>query len=231
LYVFFNTILHNKYLNNPKINIFMQAQSTNFSQKLTKYNQIISVLAFCTVATSLFTTISISAQVSEISSSSLLATSSISRISSSSTTSSAASSSPTQTQSPVSQPVSRINNQVIPIVTTTFVGELDRKENNTIYVSKDNQVKQYVVTNDIKVRRDSMESNINMLRVGDKLTINQSQDGQKVFSIDAISKQSDDLIKYAIAAAVLALILIPLIIYLLTRSKRGHIKTNTSTRS
>jgi hypothetical protein len=206
----------------------MQAQSTNFSQKLTKYNQILSVLAIYTVTTSLFTIVSISAQVSETASSSLVSNST-SRTIISSVNSSAITSS--QAQSPVSQPISRISNQVIPIATAIFVGELDRKEGNNIYVSKDNQVKQYTLTNDIKVRRDSMESNVNMLSVGDKLTINQSQNGQKVFSIDAISKQSDDLIKYAIAAAVLGLILIPLIIYFINKSNKGHIRTNTSTRS
>ena len=207
----------------------MQAQSTRISQKLFKHNQILSVLALCTVTASLLITIPATAQVSEVLSSNI-SLSPVSRISSISTVTNAISSSQNIVQPPVSQPISRVSNQVVPIATATFVGELDRKEGNSIFVSKDNKVKQYAVTNDIKVRRDSMESNINMLKVGDTLTINQSQDGQKVFSIDAISKQSNDLIKWAIAAAILALILIPLIIYLINKSKRGHIKTSTSTR-
>lgn len=206
----------------------MQAQSTHSSQKLYKNNQILSVLAFCTVTSSLFISITAAAQTSEVSSSMML--SSVSRISNVSASSSAIVSSQNQTQPQSPQTISRISNQVIPIATATFVGELDRKEGNSIFVSKDNQVKQYTITDDIKVRRDAMESNLNMLRVGDKLSINQSQDGQKIFSIDAISKQSDDLIKWAIVAAILAIILIPLIIYFLTKSKRGHIKTNISTR-
>lgn len=201
----------------------MQAQSTRFSQKLSKFNQILGVLALCAVTGSLVATIAVSAQTSE---SSIMSspTSSVSKSSSSSVTAMS------QNQNS-SQTISRISNQVIPIATFIFVGELDHKEGNSIFVSKDNQVKQYNVTSDIKVRRDSMESNIAMLKVGDTLTINQSQDGQKIFSIDAISKQSNDLIKWGIAAAVLALIIIPLIIYLLSRTKKGHIHTSTSIRN
>lgn len=208
----------------------MQAQSTTSSQKLSKYNQILSVLALCAVTGSLVTGISASAQVSE-SSMMLSALSSTSRTSSVSTTASLQSSSPTSNPYTTPQSASRLNNQVIPIATATFVGELDRKEDNNIFVSKDNQVKQYAITSNIKVRRDSLESNINMLKVGDTLTINQSMDGQKIFSIDAISKQSSDLIKWGIPAAILALIAIILVIYFLNRSKRGHIHTSTSTRS
>jgi hypothetical protein len=209
----------------------MQAQSTHFSQKLPRYNQILSVLALCAVTGSLVTSIAVSAQTSESSILSL-PTSSVSKSSSSSTVSNMIMSSMSQSQysTQSSTMISRVSNQVVPIATSTFVGELDRKEGNSIFVSKDNQVKQYSVTSDIKVRRDSMESSLAMLKVGDTLTINQSQDGQKIFSIDAISKQSNDLIKWGITAAILALIIIPLLIYLLTRTKRGHIHTSTSTR-
>ena len=128
----------------------MQAQSTRLSQKLFKHNQILSVLALCTVTASLFITIPATAQVSEVLSSNI-SLSPVSRISSITTVASAISSSQNLVQPPVSQPISRASNQVVPVATTTFVGELDRKEGNSIFVSKDNQVKQYAVTNDIKV--------------------------------------------------------------------------------
>ena len=208
----------------------MQAKSTTFSQKLSTYNQILSVLALCAVTGSLVASISTSAQVSE-SSMMISAQSSASKASSPSMTASTQPSSQVSNPYITSQSVSPVNNQVVPIATATFKGELDRKEGNAIFVSKDNQVKQYLTTNDIKVRRDSMESSVNMLKVGDMLTINQSVDGQKIFSIDAVSKQSSDLIKLGIPAAILSLIAILLLIYFYNKSKRGHIHTSTSTRN
>ena len=123
------------------------------------------------------------------------------------------------------------NNQVIEIAIATFVGDLDRKENDTIFLSKDNQIRQYIITDNIKIRRDSMESNFGALKIGDTLTVKQSQDGQKVFSIEAVSKQGSDLVKWGIVIAMATLLTILFIIYLVTRSKSGYIKSNISTKN
>mgnify|MGYP000176151953 CR=1 FL=1 len=65
---------------------------------------------------------------------------------------------------------------MIEIATATFVGDLDRKENDTIFLSKDNQIRQYTITDSIKIRRDRMESDFGALKIGDSLTVKQSQD-------------------------------------------------------
>ncbi len=211
----------------------MQAQSTNFSQKLSKYNQILSILAICTVVGFLITSITTSAQNSD----NYIVNSTITSVSKSSNSniefgSEFGSTSPSQNSNQsISRISNQVSNQVASVATTTFVGELDRIENGNIFVSKDNQVKQYFVTNDIKVRRDSMESSIKMLKIGDTLTINQSQDSQKIFSIDAISKQTNDIVKWGIGLVILALAITLLITYLLSRSKKGHILTSTSTKN
>ena len=188
----------------------MRVQSTNFSQKL-KYKKILSVLIFCSIAGSLLTAPNISTQANSYSNSTDYSTSVV-----------------TSTLSIESQNIK--SDRVNVLTTSSFEGELSRKENNTIFISKDNQVKQFTVSSDIKIKRDSVESNINMLKVGDILVINQSQDGQKIFSIEATSKQNSDLIKWVIIGAILTVILAFLLAYFLTKSKRGHIYTSTSTR-
>lgn len=120
---------------------------------------------------------------------------------------------------------------MIEIATATFVGDLDRKENDTIFLSKDNQIRQYTITDSIKIRRDRMESDFGALKIGDSLTVKQSQDGQKVFSIEAVSKQVSDLVKLRIVIAIVALLSILFIIYLVTRPKSGYIKSNISTKN
>jgi hypothetical protein len=201
-----------------------QLQSLHPRQKLSKYTNIFSFLALFIVIVSSSYSLAVHSQTSNQTSTPISNQNNLT--------------STTYIQSSVGNPTSnntqsqsRISNQVTPVATQTITGELIRIEPNTLFVSKDSQVKQYAFTNDIKVKRDGFESSINVLRIGDTLTINQSQDGQKVFSIDAISARTSDLIVWAIAAAILATIMIILAIYHLNRSKRGHIRTNTSTRS
>jgi hypothetical protein len=232
----------------------MQAQLTHSVQKsvqkLSRFNNILSTVLLLIVTANSFGTLLVSTQIiqntpvtSTVNSNSiaslnsanvLSASSQSANLNSTSSSSSFNSSSSSSSSQAANQNVSSISTpistQIAKVATQTFVGELDRKEGNTIFVSRDNRVKQYVVNNNIKVRRDSMESSLAMLKTGDTLTVNQSQDGSRVFSIDAISKQSNDLMKWLIATIVILLIGVPAIIYILKKSKKSHIHTSTSTR-
>lgn len=206
----------------------MKTQSTNPSQKFYKNNLILSISAIFIVTASLMLNTSIPVQMQG-------SAMTIGQSSSNSTSLSSSSNSILSSQSSSSlvsfQSKSSVINQVTEIATATFVGVLDRKENDTIFLSKDNQIRQYTITDNIKIRRDSMESSFGALKIGDSLTINQSQDGQKVFSIEAVSKQGNDLIKWGTVIAIATLLSILSIIYLLTRPKKGYIKSNISTKN
>lgn len=208
----------------------MKTQSTNISQKFYKNNLILSISAIFIVTALLMLNTSISLQMQESSMTIVQSSSNSTSISSSLSSNSSLSSQNLPTLI-TSQFKSSQNNQVIEIATATFVGDLDRKENDTIFLSKDNQIRQYIITDNIKIRRDSMESNFGALKIGDTLTVKQSQDGQKVFSIEAVSKQGSDLVKWGIVIAMATLLTILFIIYLVTRSKSGYIKSNISTKN
>ncbi|MBC7406319.1 MAG: hypothetical protein H7230_02515 [Candidatus Parcubacteria bacterium] len=206
----------------------MKTQSTNISQKFYKNNLILSISAIFIVTAFLMLNTSISLQMQESAMTIVQSSSNSASLSSSSNSTLSSQSLPTLI---TSQFKSSQNNQVIEIATTTFVGDLDRKENDTIFLSKDNQIRQYIITDNIKIKRDSTESDFGALKIGDSLTVKQSQDGQKVFSIEAVSKQVSDLVKLRIVIAIGALLSILFIIYLVTRPKSGYIKSNISTKN
>jgi hypothetical protein len=114
--------------------------------------------------------------------------------------------------------------------TSKFTGELLRKEGNTIFVSGNSETRQYTISNDIKIRRDTIAVAAQELQVGDMLVVTATENSAKVLSIDVVSNKTLDYAKLIIPLLILGLLALVLLWYLYKKANKGHIRAETVTR-
>lgn len=107
-----------------------------------------------------------------------------------------------------------------------FVGELTRKNGNSITVRIGDESREFTLLENTSVTRNTEDSSLEELTVGDKLTI-QTDNNNRVASINAVSQQVFDISVWTLIA-LLAIIIIALILFLINRANRGHIRTQTT---
>jgi hypothetical protein len=117
------------------------------------------------------------------------------------------------------------------ISTNDFAGNISRKEGNKIYVTKDNLTKEYTLTGDVTIKKDTFNSSLDKLEVGDSVTVKESTGTGTVVSIEAVSRGVEDYSKMIIPAVLGLLALSALAYYLYKKSNTGHIQTNKVNRS
>jgi hypothetical protein len=109
--------------------------------------------------------------------------------------------------------------------TQTFSGEVIKIDNRNLTVKTDNETKEITVPQNIQIKRNSVDSNFESIKVNDKISFTQSQNGE-VLSLSTTTGTVSDIGKYAIPAAI-GLVLILGILALLMRNRgKGSIKTS-----
>lgn len=102
-------------------------------------------------------------------------------------------------------------------------GEVLRKNGNVLIIQTDNGNKEVTLPTNSKVTKNGMGSDIGNIKPNDSVTVTQSN-GQ-VLSIDVTAGEVMDFGKWAIPAALLGLLVLALVISLLSKASRSHIKT------
>ena len=116
------------------------------------------------------------------------------------------------------------------INTTQFSGDISRKEGNKIYVTKDTTTKEYSLSPNVLVKKDTFSSSFDKLQVGDFVTLKEDSRSANVLSIEAVSKQVFDYSKFLVPGLILLIILAILAYYIFKKSNTKHIQTNKVTR-
>jgi hypothetical protein len=129
---------------------------------------------------------------------------------------------------PILTPVLAQNNTPQTVETEQYTGQLTKKENNTLSITKDNIVNQYNVVSDIKIKRDGASSSLDKLEAGDMLLVTQNKNTKELLSVDVVSKGILDNTMFVIAAIVGLLLLAALIYYLVRKSDKSIIRTMNS---
>ncbi len=132
--------------------------------------------------------------------------------------------------SSTAMPVNRMTPDSKIVTTAEFKGDISRIENNKLFVTKDDVTKEYTVPAAISIKKDSFNSSLQNLKVGDSLTVRESNNGS-IISIDAISSQVFDYSKFLIPGVIVALLALCLGYYFYNKSNKGHIQTNNATRN
>lgn len=116
------------------------------------------------------------------------------------------------------------------VETEKFTGEVKRKDQNKLTVTKDDQTKEFTIPNNIKIKRDTVDSSIDKLDVGDTVTVEQIKNNGTIISVDAISNQTTNTLKWAVGIAILLLIA-SIVAYLINKkANKSHIQTAVFTK-
>lgn len=116
--------------------------------------------------------------------------------------------------------------EVVSINKTEFSGEITKIDGRRLTVDTSEGVKEVTVPQNVQVKKNSLDSNFDELKVNDKVAVAQSESGE-VLALSATSAEIFDFGKMALPIAIGLLLLIGLF-YVLFRSRSdGHIKTTT----
>jgi hypothetical protein len=129
---------------------------------------------------------------------------------------------------PILTPVLAQNNTPQTVETEQYTGQLTKKENNTLSITKDNTVNQYNVVSEIKIKRDGTSSSLDKLQAGDMLLVTQNKNTKELLSVDVVSKGILDNSMVAIAIIIGLLLLAGLLYYLMRKSDKSIIRTMNS---
>jgi uncharacterized membrane protein len=116
------------------------------------------------------------------------------------------------------------NPQTQNVSTSTFSGEITKIDNNKVFVSTDDGVKEITIPGNIKITRNSIESKLADLKTRDQVTVTQSTKGE-VLSVDATAGNLVDGAKISLPVIIGILVLLGLLYYFWKKSQQGHIKT------
>ena len=114
------------------------------------------------------------------------------------------------------------------VSTEQYTGELIKKDNNILSISKDKEVKEYNVKADIKIKRDGLSSSIDKLQAGDRLLVTQNKDTKELLSVEVVSKGILDNSLMLIGGIILLLLIAGIIYYLIKKSQKDIIRTTTT---
>lgn len=117
------------------------------------------------------------------------------------------------------------------IETTQFNGDITRKDGDKLYVTKDNTTKEFVLPQNIAIKKDTLDSTVEKLQVGDNITVKESSSTGAILSIEATSKQILDYSKFLIPGVLALLALAAIIWYLSKKLNNNHIQTNNVNRN
>lgn len=126
-------------------------------------------------------------------------------------------------QSPSSQ------SQIQTVQTEQYTGQLTKRENNVLFITRDNVVNQYNIISDIKIKRDGTSSSVDKLQAGDALIVTQNKATKELLSVDVVSKGVLDNSMVALASLLALLIIGSIVYYLYKKSQKNIIRTTTNT--
>jgi multidrug efflux pump subunit AcrA (membrane-fusion protein) len=132
----------------------------------------------------------------------------------------------TPSPSPDTSPTVVVTQEVQNVNTKEYNGTVTRIEGRTLTVDTNDGVKSINVPENVQIRKNGNEAQLEDIKVNDKISFAQSDNGD-VISISATSGEVFDFAKYAIPIGVTALILLGLLYYLFKKSSRGRIRTST----
>ncbi|GAB4145329.1 MAG: hypothetical protein OHK0017_04790 [Patescibacteria group bacterium] len=200
---------------------------------------LIVVLILGSLSILSFSLVQVDAQGDSLDSTPLLSSSSSSGVTSSSSSSSGSTNSsssssssgsfnttPTENAPEVTTP----DTQVRDVTEQTFEGEVTKIDSQKLTVKNDDTTREFTVPSGISVKRNTLDANLSDIQPNDRVKVTYSGDGQ-VLSIDATASQVFDYSKIGIPAVILILIILGVIAYLIRRSRKGHIKTTTVSKS
>jgi branched-subunit amino acid ABC-type transport system permease component len=116
------------------------------------------------------------------------------------------------------------------VQTQTFNGRVTTKEGREIKVDNDGTVKSFNIPESVSITKDTFQSGLDKVNVGDTAKITYESSTNKVVSVEVTSGQIWDWGKIGIPAVILLLVLLALIYFFVQRSRRGAIKTAISDR-
>jgi hypothetical protein len=110
------------------------------------------------------------------------------------------------------------------IETKEIKGEVVKVEGRNLTIqSSNNQTQEFNIPENIKINRNTMEAELSAIKPGDKVTINQTSDGQ-ILSVETTSGELQDLSKWIIPIGLLAALGLGAG-YLMKQARKPHIKT------
>lgn len=114
------------------------------------------------------------------------------------------------------------------IITEQYTGELIKKDNNTLSITKDKEVNEYKVANEIKIKRDGLNSTLDKLQAGDVVLVTINKNTKELLSVEVVSKGVLDNSIKIIGGIVSLLLLLGIIFYLIKKSNKDIIRTTTT---
>lgn len=120
-------------------------------------------------------------------------------------------------------PTSQVQN----ITTSDASGEVIKIDGRKLTIKLSNETKEITVPENIQIKKNSLDSNFNEIKVNDKIAYSESSDG-KILSLSTTSAEVSDFSKRALPVAVAVLLLAGIAFYVLRKKNDGHIKTTTA---
>lgn len=78
--------------------------------------------------------------------------------------------------------------QTTAVETEEYTGELSKKLDNRLFITRDKVVNEYLVTGDIKIRKDGIGSTLDKLKAGDMLLVTQNKTTKELLAVSVISQ-------------------------------------------
>ncbi len=112
------------------------------------------------------------------------------------------------------------------IKTQDYSGDITKIEGRTLTINTEAGVKQVNVSSNVQIKKNSLDSNFEELKVNDRVTYKVSDAGE-VLSLSAASAELFDFGKYTIPAAVLLVLALFFLYKFLKGRRKGAIRTST----
>lgn len=116
--------------------------------------------------------------------------------------------------------------EVTSVSSQTFQGKVVRVESNVISVQSKNEIKEFTIPDTVSIKRNSFEAKPTDIQAGDEATITYTNTGQ-LLTIEVTSEKIADWSKMLIPALIIGILLIGLIMFIVNKSNKSHIKTTT----
>jgi hypothetical protein len=112
--------------------------------------------------------------------------------------------------------------------TEQYTGELVKKYDNKLFITKDNLVNEYVIKTNIKIKRDGANSDIDKLQAGDMLLVTQNKASKDLLSLSVLSKGVVNISIVVFTAFIALLSVLGIFLVVLKGYQKSMIRTNSN---
>lgn len=120
--------------------------------------------------------------------------------------------------------------QTTTIETETIDGTLLRMQQNTLIVQFEDETEEIMVTDDMSVKRNGVESDVQALEPGDGVTLTRDKQSGQPIAIQATAGQVVDISRYYLPLGLLLIVVVGLLMYWVITKNKAPIKANSAER-